>query len=63
MSNPHSEMITDEASEVQVKNQRYIDWEEGAKAQRDSIIKLIQESYIPGKDAELLLKDIRELTP
>jgi len=45
MLNPHSEMITDECSGIEVTNQRYIDWEAGAKAARDEILELVKEEY------------------
>jgi len=34
MKNPHPKMITDEVSGIEVKNQRHIDWQAGAKAAR-----------------------------
>ena len=45
MPNPHPEMITDEASGIQVKNQRYLDWEAGAKAERELILELVKSEY------------------
>jgi len=47
MPNPHAKMITDEYSGVQVKNDRYFDWEAGAKAERERIIEMVKKEYPP----------------
>jgi len=45
MPNPHPALITDEASGILVKNQRYVDWEAGATAERERIMELAKEAY------------------
>ena len=47
MTNPHEPMITDEASGVMVKNQRYLDWEAGARAERERLKALVEKEYPP----------------
>jgi len=37
MSNPHNKTIIDEASGVEVPNQRYQDWQDGAKEVVESL--------------------------
>jgi len=35
--NPHEEFITDEVSGIEVKNQRYLDYQQGAEEERERI--------------------------
>ena len=45
MINPHPVMITDEASGIQVRNQRHDDFEAGAKAERERLMALVEKEY------------------
>lgn len=47
MAEPHEPMITDEASGIRVKNQRHLDWEAGAKAERERLKALVEKEYPP----------------
>ncbi len=41
MSNPHKPKVTDDVSGIEVENQRYLDYEQGAKEERERLLLLI----------------------
>jgi len=62
MQNPYPEIITDETSGIEVKNQRHIIWDEGARAERMRIRQFIEnDPYKYFIDRQKLLQFLEEV--
>ncbi len=60
VGNPHSPMMDDEASGIQIRNRRHSDWKAGAKAEREKniawLLKYDTFSQYTGRDHSDLIR-------